>query len=121
VVRSADSKGLVQISREMRNLTARARARKLTPSEYQGGSATISNLGMYGIESFAAIINPPQACILAVGAGIEQPVGCNGKIELHTRMSCTLSADHRALDGALAARLLSTFKSNIEEPAMMLA
>jgi pyruvate dehydrogenase E2 component (dihydrolipoamide acetyltransferase) len=105
----------------MRDLATRARARKLAPSEYQGGSATISNLGMYGIESFAAIINPPQAMILAVGAGCEQPVGHNGKIELRTRMSCTLSVDHRVLDGALAAKLLSAFKSNVEEPAIMLA
>jgi pyruvate dehydrogenase E2 component (dihydrolipoamide acetyltransferase) len=76
---------------------------------------------MYGIESFSAIINPPQATILAVGAGIEQPVGYKGQIVLRRQMSCTLSADHRALDGALAARLLAAFKSNIEEPAMMLA
>ena len=121
VIRAADRKGLVQISREMRDLAARARARKLAPAEYQGGSTTISNLGMYGIESFSAIINPPQATILAVGAGIEQPAGHNGKIELRRRMSCTLSADHRVLDGALAARLLAAFKSHIEEPAMMLA
>ena len=121
VIRAADTKGLVQISHEMRDLAARARARKLVPADYQGGSATISNLGMYGIESFSAIINPPQATILAVGAGIEQPVGDNGEIVLRRQMSCTLSADHRALDGALAARLLAAFKSNIEEPAMMLA
>jgi pyruvate dehydrogenase E2 component (dihydrolipoamide acetyltransferase) len=121
VIRSAETKSLSQISLEMKDLATRARARRLTPSEYQGGTTAISNLGMYGIEQFAAIINPPHATILAVGAGIERPAAVNGKIVLRTEMTCTLSCDHRAVDGALGAELLAAFKLFIEEPALMLA
>jgi pyruvate dehydrogenase E2 component (dihydrolipoamide acetyltransferase) len=121
VIRSAETKSLSQISLEMKDLAARARARRLTPSEYQGGTTAVSNLGMYGIEQFAAIINPPQATILAVGAGIERPAAVKGKLVLRTEMTCTLSCDHRAVDGALGAELLAAFKLFIEEPALMLA
>jgi pyruvate dehydrogenase E2 component (dihydrolipoamide acetyltransferase) len=106
---------------EMKDLAARARARKLLPSEYQGGTTTISNLGMFGIEQFTAIINPPQATILAVGAGLERFVPVKGQPVLRTQMTCTLSCDHRAVDGALGAQLLAAFKTFIEEPALMLA
>jgi pyruvate dehydrogenase E2 component (dihydrolipoamide acetyltransferase) len=121
VLRSAESKSLSQISIEMKDLAARARARKLQPPDYQGGTTAVSNLGMYGIEQFTAIINPPQATILAVGAGIEQFVPVNRQPVLRTVMSCTLSCDHRAVDGAVGAELLQAFRSFIEEPALMLA
>lgn len=121
VVRAAESKSLSQISMEMKDLAARARARKLLPSEYQGGTTTISNLGMFGIEQFTAIINPPQATILAVGAGLERFVPVKGQPVLRTQMTCALSCDHRAVDGALGAQLLAAFKTFIEEPALMLA
>jgi pyruvate dehydrogenase E2 component (dihydrolipoamide acetyltransferase) len=121
VVRAAETKSLSQISKEMRDLAARARARKLLPAEYQGGTTTISNLGMYGIEQFTAIINPPQATILAVGTGMERFVPVNGLPVLRTQMACTLSCDHRAVDGALGAQLLAAFRTFIEEPALMLA
>ncbi len=121
VVRSAEAKSLSAISNEMKDLAARARARKLQPSEYQGGTTAISNLGMFGIEQFTAIINPPHASILAVGAGIEKFVPVNGQPALRTQMICTLSVDHRAVDGAVGAQLLAAFRSFIEEPALMLA
>jgi len=121
VVRAAETKTLSQISKEMKDLATRARARKLLPAEYQGGTTTISNLGMYGIEQFTAIINPPQATILAVGAGMERFVPVNGLPVLRTQMTCTLSCDHRAVDGALGAQLLAAFRTFIEEPALMLA
>jgi pyruvate dehydrogenase E2 component (dihydrolipoamide acetyltransferase) len=121
VVRAAETKTLSQISKEMKDLAMRARARKLLPAEYQGGSTTISNLGMYGIEQFTAIINPPQATILAIGAGMERFVPVNGLPVLRTQMTCTLSCDHRAVDGALGAQLLAAFRTFIEEPALMLA
>jgi len=121
VVRAAETKSLSQISREMKDLAGRARVRKLLPSEYQGGTTTISNLGMYGIEQFTAIINPPQATILAVGAGMERFVPIKGQPVLRTQMTCTLSCDHRAVDGALGAQLLAAFRTFIEEPALMLA
>jgi pyruvate dehydrogenase E2 component (dihydrolipoamide acetyltransferase) len=120
VVRSAESKSLSVISNEMKDLAARARARKLQPAEYQGGTTAISNLGMFGIEQFTAIINPPHASILAVGAGIEKLVSVNGCPISRTQMTCTLSVDHRAVDGAVGAQLLSAFRSFIEEPALML-
>jgi pyruvate dehydrogenase E2 component (dihydrolipoamide acetyltransferase) len=110
-----------QISIEMKDLAARARARKLKREEYQGGTAAISNLGMYGIEQFTAIINPPHATILAVGAGVERFVPVNGQPVLSTQMTCTLSCDHRAVDGATGAELLQAFRSYIEEPLLMLA
>ena len=121
VLRNAEAKSLSQISIEMKDLAARARARKLQPPEYQGGTTAVSNLGMYGIEQFTAIINPPQATILAVGAGIEQYVPVNKQPVIKTMMKCTLSCDHRAVDGAIGAELLQAFRAFIEEPALMLA
>jgi pyruvate dehydrogenase E2 component (dihydrolipoamide acetyltransferase) len=121
VIRSAETKSLSRISTEMKDLAAKARARRLQPADYQGGTTAISNLGMYGIEQFAAIINPPQATILAVGAGIERPAAVKGQVVLRTEMTCTLSCDHRAVDGALGAELLAAFRLFIEEPALMLA
>jgi pyruvate dehydrogenase E2 component (dihydrolipoamide acetyltransferase) len=121
VVRHADTKRISEISIEMKDLAGRARNRKLAPQEYQGGTTAVSNLGMFGIKDFAAVINPPHATILAVGAGIETPVVRNGKVEIRTIMTCTLSTDHRAVDGALGAQLFSAFKDLIEKPAGMLA
>lgn len=121
ILRVAESKSLSQISIEMKDLATRARARKLQPPEYTGGTTAVSNLGMYGIEQFTAIINPPQATILAVGTGIEQFVPVNKQPVLKTLMECTLSCDHRAVDGAVGAELLRAFKAFIEEPALMLA
>lgn len=119
VVRDAHQKSLSAISLEMKDFAARARNRRLKPEEYQGGSTAVSNLGMYGIKEFAAVINPPQATILAVGAGEQRAVVINGKIEIATMMTVTLSTDHRAVDGALGAELLSAFKLLIENPVMM--
>ena len=119
IVRSAESKSLSAISNEMRDLAIRARERKLKPHEYQGGTSSVSNLGMYGIKDFTAVINPPQSTILAVGAGEERAVVRNGKIEAATIMSVTLSCDHRAVDGALGAELMAAFKVLIENPVMM--
>ena len=119
-VRKAETKGLAQISIEMKDYASRARGRKLMPEEYQGGSTAISNLGMFGIKNFSAVINPPHATILAVGAGEKRPVVIGDKVEVRTQMSVTLSTDHRAVDGALGAELLGAFKSFIEEPALML-
>jgi len=116
VVRNADAKSLRQISAQMKELAARARAGRLRPDEYQGGGFTISNLGMYGIREFAAIINPPQACILAVGASEQRPVVRDGALAAATMMTCTLSVDHRAVDGALGAEFLAAFKKLIESP-----
>jgi pyruvate dehydrogenase E2 component (dihydrolipoamide acetyltransferase) len=121
VIRSAENKGLSAISLEMRDLASRARARKLAPAEYQGGTTAISNLGMFGIEEFTAIINPPQATILAVGAVTEEFVPVNGKPDLASRIRCTLSCDHRAVDGAVGAELLQAFRKLVEDPALMLA
>ena len=121
VIRSVETKTLTAISTEMKELAARARARKLVPSDYQGGTAAISNLGMYGIEQFTAIINPPQATILAVGAAVERFIPVNGQPVLATQMTCTLSCDHRAVDGAVGAELLQAFRRLIEDPMLMLA
>ena len=104
----------------MKDLAARARDRKLKPNEFQGGSTAVSNLGMYGIKDFTAVINPPHATILAVGAGEERPVVRGGKIETAQIMSVTLGCDHREVDGALGAVLISAFKALIENPVMML-
>jgi pyruvate dehydrogenase E2 component (dihydrolipoamide acetyltransferase) len=120
VIKKAEEKGMQQISKEMKDLAGRAREGKLKPEEFQGGTFSVSNLGMYGIRDFGAIINPPQACILAVGAGIEKPVVINGKIEIRTVMGCTLSVDHRAVDGAVGAEYLQIFKKYIENPVTML-
>jgi pyruvate dehydrogenase E2 component (dihydrolipoamide acetyltransferase) len=120
VVRRAQTKSLSDISNEMKDYAARARARKLRPEEYQGGTSAVSNLGMYGIKEFAAVINPPHATILAVGAGQERAVVRNGKIEVQWMMSVTLSTDHRAVDGALGAQLLGAFKALVENPILMI-
>ena len=119
IVRSAETKSLSAISNEMRDLAVRARARKLKPHEYQGGSTSVSNLGMYGIKEFTAVINPPQSTILAVGVGEERAVVRNGQLAVATIMSVTLSCDHRAVDGALGAELIVAFKQLIENPVMM--
>jgi pyruvate dehydrogenase E2 component (dihydrolipoamide acetyltransferase) len=119
IVRKAETKSLSAISNEMRDLAARARDRKLKPPEFQGGTSSVSNLGMYGIKDFTAVINPPQSTILAVGAGEERAVARNGKIEAAHIMSVTLSCDHRAVDGALGAELIGAFKALIENPVMM--
>jgi pyruvate dehydrogenase E2 component (dihydrolipoamide acetyltransferase) len=120
VVRQAENKGLAAISNEMKDYAARARARKLKPEEYQGGSSAVSNLGMFGIKNFSAVINPPHATILAVGAGEERVVVRGGKMEVANLMSVTLSTDHRAVDGALGAELLAAFQQMIENPVSML-
>ena len=120
VVRSAENKGLATISRDMRDLAGRAREGKLMPEEYQGGTFSISNLGMFGIKEFAAVINPPQGCILAVGAGEQRPVVSDGALAVATVMSCTLSIDHRVVDGAIGAEFLTAFKKLIEDPLSML-
>jgi pyruvate dehydrogenase E2 component (dihydrolipoamide acetyltransferase) len=119
VVRQAESKSLSTISNEMKDYAARARTRHLKPHEYQGGSTAISNLGMYGIKDFAAVINPPHATILAVGAGEERAVVRNGQLAVANIMTVTLSTDHRAVDGALGAEFLSAFQKLIENPVMM--
>jgi pyruvate dehydrogenase E2 component (dihydrolipoamide acetyltransferase) len=119
VVRYADTKGLAVISAEVKALAARARDGKLMPEEYTGAGFTISNLGMYGVKDFAAIINPPQSCILAVGAGEQRPVVVDGQLAVGTVMSCTLSVDHRSVDGAVGAQFLAAFKRIIEEPALL--
>ena len=117
VIRKAETKSLSTISAEMKDLAARSRERKLLPHEYQGGSAAISNLGMYGVRDFSAIINPPQSTMLAVGAGQRRPVELpNGGIGFATLMTVTLSCDHRVVDGALGAQLLAAFKAVIENP-----
>jgi pyruvate dehydrogenase E2 component (dihydrolipoamide acetyltransferase) len=116
VVRNADAKNLRQISAEMKALAARAKESRLRPDEYQGGGFTISNLGMHGIREFAAIINPPQACILAVGASEQRAVVRDGALAVATMMTCTLSVDHRAVDGALGAEFLAAFRKLIESP-----
>jgi pyruvate dehydrogenase E2 component (dihydrolipoamide acetyltransferase) len=119
IIRKAESKSLSTISNEMKDFAARARARKLKPQEYQGGTTAVSNLGMYGIKDFTAVINPPHATILAVGAGEERAIVKNGKVEAAHIMSVTMSCDHRAVDGALGAELIGAFKALIENPVMM--
>jgi len=120
IIRKAETKSLSTISAEMKDFAARARARKLKPEEYQGGTTAVSNLGMYGISHFTAVINPPHATILAVGTSEERPVVRSGKIEVAHMMSVTLSCDHRAVDGALGAELIGAFKLLIENPVMMM-
>ncbi|HEY8577086.1 MAG TPA: pyruvate dehydrogenase complex dihydrolipoamide acetyltransferase [Devosia sp.] len=121
VVKSADTKTLREISEEVKDLAGRARNKKLAPHEYQGGSTSVSNLGMFGIKHFAAVINPPHGTILAVGAGEERVYPENGQIKIGQFMTATLSCDHRAVDGALGAEVLGVFKGLIENPVMMLA
>jgi pyruvate dehydrogenase E2 component (dihydrolipoamide acetyltransferase) len=120
IIRKAETKTLSTISNEMKDFAARARARRLKPEEYQGGTTAVSNLGMYGIKDFTAVINPPHATILAVGTSEERPVVRGGKIEIAQIMSVTLSCDHRAIDGALGAELIGAFRQLIENPVMMM-
>ncbi|OKH90037.1 pyruvate dehydrogenase complex dihydrolipoamide acetyltransferase [Thalassospira sp. TSL5-1] len=120
VIRNAGGKGLAEISTEMKALAAKARDGKLQPQEFQGGTFSVSNLGMFGIKDFAAIINPPQGCILAVGAGEQRPVVKDGALAIATVMSCTLSVDHRVVDGAVGAEFMAEFKKLIEDPLSML-
>ncbi len=120
IIRKAETKPVSVISAEMKDFAARARARKLKPEEYQGGTTAVSNLGMYGIKDFTAVINPPHATILAVGAGEQRPIVKNGKIEIAEIMSVTMTCDHRAVDGALGAELIGAFKRLIENPVMMM-
>src|SRR4051812_15655088 len=120
IVRNADMKGAAQISIEMKDLATRAKAGKLKLDEFQGGGFTISNLGMFGVKEFAAIINPPQAMILAVGMGEERVVARKGEMVIRNMMSCTLAVDHRVVDGAMGAQFLQTLRAYIEQPAAML-
>ena len=121
VIRDAHAKHLRTIAREARELAERARARKLKPDEYQGGTFTVSNLGMYGIREFSAIINPGEAAILAVGAVEKRPVVIGDRLEVGQVLTATLSGDHRVIDGALGAQLLQQFKSLLEQPLRLLA
>jgi pyruvate dehydrogenase E2 component (dihydrolipoamide acetyltransferase) len=121
IVRNADMKGLAQIAVEMKDLAARAKVGKLKLEEFQGGGFTISNLGMFGVKDFAAIINPPQAMILAVGAGEERVVVRKGQMVVRNMMNCTLAVDHRVVDGAMGAQFLQTLRAYVEQPAAMLA
>lgn len=120
IVRKADTKGLATLSNEVKALAGRAREGRLKPDEYKGGGFTISNLGMYGISSFSAIINPPQSCILAVGAAEKKPVVCGAELAVATLISCTLSVDHRVVDGAVGARFLQAFKHYLEYPTHLM-
>jgi pyruvate dehydrogenase E2 component (dihydrolipoamide acetyltransferase) len=120
IIRKAETKGLTQISVEMKDYATRARSRKLLPSEYQGGSTAVSNLGMFGIKNFSAVINPPHGTILAVGVGERRPVVRGNDVVIEHQMSVTLSTDHRCVDGALGAELLSAFRLYIEDPGLML-
>ncbi|HEY1096349.1 MAG TPA: 2-oxo acid dehydrogenase subunit E2 [Alphaproteobacteria bacterium] len=121
IIKAAQTKSLVTISNEMKDLASRAKEGKLKPQEFQGGTFSLSNLGMFGVKKFDAIINPPQGCILAVGAGEQTPVVINGKIEIATVMHATLSVDHRVVDGAVGAEYLQALKGFLENPATMLA
>jgi len=120
IIRKADQQGLAAISNAMKDLSARARSGKLKPEEFQGGGFSISNMGMYGVSEFAAIINPPQAAILAVAAGQQRPVVKNGALAVATVMTCTLSVDHRVVDGALGAEWLGVFKAIVEDPLSLM-
>lgn len=120
IVRDADRKSLAAVSTEIKALAKKAVDGKLQPDEFKGGGFSVSNLGMYGIKEFAAIINPPQACILAVGAGEQRAVVVDGELTIATMMTCTLSVDHRAVDGAVGAQFLAAFKRYVESPAVLL-
>jgi pyruvate dehydrogenase E2 component (dihydrolipoamide acetyltransferase) len=120
IIRKADQKGLAAISGEMKDLAARAKSGKLKPEEFQGGGFSISNMGMFGVKDFAAIINPPQAGILAVSAGEQRPVVKDGALAIATVMTCTLSVDHRVVDGALAAEFIAAFKKVVEDPLSLM-
>ena len=121
LIAGADAKSLSAISREMGELAARAKEGKLQPHEYQGGTASISNMGMFGIKAFDAVINPPQGMIMAIGAGEKRPYVVNDSLQIATVMSATGSFDHRAIDGADGARLMQAFKRLVENPLAMLA
>ena len=120
IVKNVESKGLQEISQDMKVLAQKAKEGKLMPEEYVGGSFSISNLGMYGIKEFSAVINPPQGCILAVGAGEQRAIVINNQISIATMMTVTLSCDHRVVDGAVGAEFLSKFKEFVENPSLML-
>ena len=120
IIKNADNKGLQTISDETRDLAERARNGKLSPEEFQGGTFSISNLGMYGVKEFSAVINPPQGAILAVGAGEKRAVVKDNALAIATIMTCTLSVDHRVVDGAVGAEFLSAFKKLVEDPLTML-
>ena len=120
IIRAAETKGLAQIATEAKDLATRARDRKLKPEEYLGGTFTVSNLGMFGIRSFASIITEPQGAIMSVGAGEQRPVVKDGELKVATVMTVTLTCDHRVVDGATGAKFLSAFKAMIEDPATML-
>ncbi|HYM31567.1 MAG TPA: pyruvate dehydrogenase complex dihydrolipoamide acetyltransferase [Candidatus Cybelea sp.] len=120
IVRNVDQRGLPSISADMKELAERAKKGKLRPEEYQGGTFAISNLGMYGIKDFAAVINPPHGSILAVGVGEQRPVAKNGQLAIATVMSCTMACDHRVIDGALGAKWLAAFKALVEDPLLLL-
>ena len=120
IIKGADQKGLAQIAQESKDLAERARAGKLKLEEFQGGTFSISNLGMYGIREFAAVINPPQGGILAVGLGEQRPIVRDGQLAVATVMTCTLSGDHRVVDGAVGAQFLAAFKKLVEDPLTML-
>jgi pyruvate dehydrogenase E2 component (dihydrolipoamide acetyltransferase) len=120
IIFKAQTKGLVEISNEIKTLAALAKDKKLKPNQYEGGGFSVSNLGMYGIKNFTSIINPPQSCIIAVGAGEERAIVKNGKVEVGVVMTVTMSADHRVVDGGTGAKFLATLKTFIEEPASML-
>ena len=121
IIFAAETKGLIQISRESKELAAKAKAKKLKPSDYEGGSFSISNLGMFGMRDFTGVINPPQASILAVGAGEMRPVVENGQIVVGNVMTVRMSCDHRVIDGALGATWLAALKGFLEDPVTMLA
>ena len=120
IVKNADQKNVITISGEMKDLAARARTGKLAPEEFQGGGFSISNLGMFGVKNFSAIVNPPQGCILAVGAGEDRVVVRHGKMEIRNMVDVTLSVDHRVVDGAVGAEFLQAFKHYVESPALLL-
>jgi pyruvate dehydrogenase E2 component (dihydrolipoamide acetyltransferase) len=120
IIRNVDHKGLAAISKEMKELATKARERKLKPEEFQGGGFTISNLGMYGIKEFSAIINPPQVAILAVGKVEQRPIVKKGALAIANMMSCTLSCDHRVVDGAVGAEFLQAFQPLIEDPMKLM-
>ncbi len=120
IIRAAETKGLAQIARESKDLAERARTRKLHPEEFQGGTFTVSNLGMFGIKSFASIINQPQGAILSVGVGEKRPVVRGDQLAIATVMTVTLTCDHRVVDGAIGARWLAALKAMIEDPITMI-
>ena len=119
IIRNAESKSLSTISNEMKDLAARARTRKLKPQEYQGGTSSVSNLGMFGIDQFTAIINPPEAGIIAIGTSEEKLVVVNGEAVIRNRVRITMSCDHRIIDGAVGAKFLQTLRRLVENPLML--